>query len=77
MINDLGACATIHLSSKGPGCDFNACFPGWGTAVDIELYWTHMSRFNSIVWNSAHVDEIPGQRLAAAHFLSLTVAAPH
>jgi hypothetical protein len=35
-----------------------------------------MSRFNSIVWNSAHVDEIPGAT-AAAHFLSLTVAAPH
>jgi hypothetical protein len=48
---------------------------GGDHSVDIELYWTHMSRFNSIVWNSAHVDEIPGQRLAAAHFLSLTVAA--
>ncbi|MDW9245701.1 hypothetical protein C7S13_7750 [Burkholderia cepacia] len=48
-----------------------------GEAVDIEPWCTPMSRFNSIVWNSAHVDEIPRQRPAAAHFLSLTFAAPH
>ncbi len=40
-----------------------------GETVDIEPWRTPMSRFNTIVWNSASVEEIRRPRPAAAHSL--------
>lgn len=65
----------IHLIPSR-GRDFNACFPGWWRLSTLSLR-TPMPRFNTIVWNSAHLVETPRQRPAAAQFRSLTLAAPH